>query len=255
MTLSDDQRRAVERIGQDVCVVAGPGSGKTRVLTERFAWLVEAHGVDPDAILAITFTEKAANEIKSRLIQRFSGRPQSRETRETRESIERAWVSTIHGFCARVLQENAIRAGLPPDFKVLDQPAADRLEREAAEASLDAMYREQPERMRRLIEALDLSTQDDGRQPDLAESLVTLYESMRSSGITEIPTANRAPDCLDAARELASSLVTGPLPGGADGPRLRAWAAEFLAASRPRSALPDSISTLRAWAGIQRRPA
>ena len=101
------------------------------MLTERFAWLVEAHGVDPDAILAITFTEKAANEIKSRLIQRFAGRPQSRETRE---AIERAWVSTIHGFCARVLQENAIRAGLPPDFKVLDQPAADRLEREAAEA-------------------------------------------------------------------------------------------------------------------------
>ena len=69
-----------------------------------------------------------------------------------------------------MLQENAIRAGLPPDFKVLDQPAADRLEREAAEASLDAMYREQPEQMRRLLEALDLSTQDDGRQPDLAES-------------------------------------------------------------------------------------
>jgi len=226
MTLSDDQRRAVERIGQDVCVVAGPGSGKTRVLTERFAWLVETHGVEPDAILAITFTEKAANEIKSRLIQRFAGRPQSRETRE---SIERAWVSTIHGFCARVLQENAIRAGLPPDFKVLDQAAADRLEREAAEATLDAMYREQPERMRRLLEALDLSTQDDGRQPDLAESLVTVYESMRSSGIGEIPAAVLTPDCLDVARELAESLVTGPMPRGTDGPRLREWAVQFLA--------------------------
>jgi ATP-dependent helicase/nuclease subunit A len=222
MTLSDDQRRAVERIGQDVCVVAGPGSGKTRVLTERFAWLVETQGVYPDAILAITFTEKAANEIKSRLIQRFAGRP------EAREAIERAWVSTIHGFCARVLQENAIRAGLPPDFKVLDQAAADRLEREAAEATLDAMYREQPERMRRLLEALDLSTQDDGRQPDLAESLVVVYESMRSSGIGEIPATALTPDCLDIARELATSLVTGPMPRGADGPRLREWAVEFL---------------------------
>ena len=222
MILSDDQRRAVERIGQDVCVVAGPGSGKTRVLTERFAWLVEEQGVDPDAILAITFTEKAANEIKSRLIQRFSGRP------DAREAIERAWVSTIHGFCARVLQENAIRAGLPPDFKVLDQAAADRLEREAAEALLDAMYREQPERMRRLLEALDLSTQDDGRQPDLAESLVVVYESMRSSGIGEIPAAAFTPDWSAAARELANSLVMGPIPKGTDGPRLREWAAEFL---------------------------
>ena len=225
MTLSDGQRRAVERIGQDVCVVAGPGSGKTRVLTERFAWLVEAHGVDPEAILAITFTEKAANEIKSRLIQRFSGRPQSRAARQ---AIERAWVSTIHGFCARVLQENAIRAGLPPDFKVLDQAAADRLEREAAEASLDALYREQPDRMRRLLEALDLSTQDDGRQPDLAESLVLLYESMRSSGIDEITAAVPTRDCLDDARQLADSLVIGPMPKGADGSRLREWAAEFL---------------------------
>ena len=222
MTLSDDQRRAVERIGQDVCVVAGPGSGKTRVLTERFAWLVETHGVDPDAILAITFTEKAANEIKSRLIQRFAGRP------DAREAIERAWVSTIHGFCARVLQENAIRAGLPPDFKVLDQAAADRLEREAAEATLDAMYREQPERMRRLLEALDLSTQDDGRQPDLAESLVVVYESMRSSGVDEIVTTTFTSDYLDTAREFATSLVTGPMPKGADGPRLREWAMEFL---------------------------
>jgi len=223
VNLSDDQRRAVERIGQDVCVVAGPGSGKTRVLTERFAWLVETHGVDPAAILAITFTEKAANEIKSRLIRRFAGQTRARE------AIERAWVSTIHGFCARVLQENAILAGLPPDFKILDQPAADRLAREAAEATLDAMYREQPERMRRLLEALDLSTQDTGRQPDLAESLLDVYESIRLSGMKEIPAANLTPDSLDAARDLASSLVTGPMPGGADGPRLREWAADFLA--------------------------
>ena len=223
MTLSDDQRRAVERVGQDVCVVAGPGSGKTRVLTERFAWLVEKQGVDPTRILAITFTEKAANEIKGRLIDRFAADP------ERREAIERAWVSTIHGFCARVLQENAIRAGLAPDFAVLDQAAADRLAREAAEASLDALYREQPDRMRRLLEALDLSTQDDGRQPDLAESLLAVYESMRLSGITEIPSTIATPDYLAVAKELARSLVTGRVPGGADGPRLREWAADFLA--------------------------
>src|ERR1041385_1025673 len=183
VTLSDAQRRAVERSGQNVCVVAGPGSGKTRVLTERFAWLVESRAVDPARILAITFTEKAATEIKSRLILRFAGQP------ARREAIERAWVSTIHGFCARVLQENAISAGLAPDFTVLDQPAADRLAREAAEGTLDAMYREQPEKMRRLLEALDLSTQDDGRQPDLAGSLLIVYESMRLSGMTEISDA------------------------------------------------------------------
>jgi ATP-dependent helicase/nuclease subunit A len=223
VTLSEDQRRAVERSGQDVCVVAGPGSGKTRVLTERFAWLVESRDVDPARILAITFTEKAATEIKSRLIQRFAAQPARRAT------IERAWVSTVHGFCARVLQENAISAGLPPDFTVLDQPAADRLAREAAEETLDAMYRDQPDEMRRLLEALDLSTQDDGRQPDLATSLLQVYESMRLSGLSKIPDAAPPVDYSMQATELARSLTAGPPPGGTEGPRLRAWAAGFIA--------------------------
>src|SRR5271169_2467482 len=113
MLLSPHQQSAVERTNQDVCVVAGPGSGKTRVLIERFAWLVEFHNIDPTRILAITFTEKAATEIKERLIERFVASP------ERREAIERAWVSTIDGFCARLLQENAIAAGVSPDFQVL----------------------------------------------------------------------------------------------------------------------------------------
>src|SRR5579885_1179407 len=90
------QREAVERTGQDVCVVAGPGSGKTRVLIERFAWLVERRKIDPARILAITFTEKAAAEIKKRLRSRLNA------------SVERAWVATIDGFCARLLRENAV---------------------------------------------------------------------------------------------------------------------------------------------------
>src|SRR5215471_9895782 len=60
MDLSAAQRAAVECDSSSICVVAGPGSGKTRVLIERFAWLVEQRGIDPRRILAITFTEKAA---------------------------------------------------------------------------------------------------------------------------------------------------------------------------------------------------
>ena len=96
MELTQEQRQAVQRTGQDVCVVAGPGSGKTRVLTERFAWLVEQWQTDPTRILAITFTEKAATEIKARLIKRFE------HSAEHREAVERAWVSTIHGFCTQI---------------------------------------------------------------------------------------------------------------------------------------------------------
>src|SRR6202790_2275528 len=87
VAMTPHQQSAVERTNQDVCVVAGPGSGKTRVLIERFAWLVEECGVPATRILAITFTEKAATEIKERLIARFEARP------ELRAQMEHAWVS------------------------------------------------------------------------------------------------------------------------------------------------------------------
>jgi ATP-dependent helicase/nuclease subunit A len=214
MSLSDSQRRAVERTEQNVCVVAGPGSGKTRVLIERFAWLVEKQGVDPTRILAITFTEKAATEIKKRLIERFAARS------DLRESIERAWVSTIDGFCTRVLRENAIAAGLAPDFAMLEQGAADLLAREAAEQALDALFRERCEEMRALLEAVDLSTQDDGRQPDLVASLLDVYDAMRVSGMREIPPAPSPADVYPEARRLVSSISDA---------RLQAWSAEFSA--------------------------
>src|SRR5204862_2301022 len=97
------QRNAIglHALHQDACVVAGPGSGKTTVLIERFRGLVES-GVSPLRILAITFTEKATNQIREKLAAAFAGRP------ELAAPILRAYVSTVHGFCARLLRENAI---------------------------------------------------------------------------------------------------------------------------------------------------
>ncbi len=240
LILTEAQRQAVERTGQDVCVVAGPGSGKTRVLIERFAWLVESRGVDPQRILAITFTEKAATEIKQRLIKRFAANA------ELRESIERAWVSTIHGFCARLLRENAIAAGLAPDFEVMEQPAAERLARESAEEALESLYRERPEDIRRLLEAVDLSTQDDGPQPDLAASLLEIYEAQRVSGLTNLGTPQQAPDLLPRARELARVILADRMAAGAHVPILRAWALAFLD-------LPDraALDHFKAFDGLE----
>ena len=99
----------VARRDDDACIVAGPGSGKTTVLVEYFRRLVDA-GVDPLRILAITFTEKAAGNMRKKLAQAFQEQP------ETRAKLERAWVSTVHGFCARLLRENAVFAGIDPEF-------------------------------------------------------------------------------------------------------------------------------------------
>lgn len=213
MQLSGEQQRAVERMGQDVCVVAGPGSGKTRVLTERFAWLVEEQKIDPSRILAITFTEKAAIEIKQRLVKRFA------DSADVRAAVERAWVSTIHGFCARLLRENAISAGLAPDFVVLDETQASRMQRESAEEALDGLFVERPQEMRRLLEAIDLSTSDGLRQDDLAAALLNVYETMRESGAREIPAAPPQPDIWSDALDTARALL---------GSQLGEWAAKFV---------------------------
>ncbi len=223
------QQSAVERTNQDVCVVAGPGSGKTRVLIERFAWLVEFHNLNPARILAITFTEKAATEIEERLIKRFSNNP------EHRESIERAWVSTIDGFCSRLLQENAIAAGLAPNFAVLEQTQADRLVRDSVEEALDQLFEENPQDMRRLLEALDLSTGDDLRKPDLAASLLDIYQSMRIAGADEFPQIQHLDNLWPEAQRLARDILDDRGKPATDTPQLLAWAADFLA-------LPPSLS-------------
>ena len=138
---------------------------------------MEQHEIEPARILAITFTEKAATEIKERLVKRFAGRP------DLREKVERAWVETIDGFCTRLLMEHSLAANLPPDFSILDESKADRMEREAAEEALDSLFQEHPARMRVLLEALDLSTSDDSPSQDLAAALLDVYEAQRVSGV------------------------------------------------------------------------
>src|SRR5436853_7921469 len=116
----------------DACVVAGPGSGKTTVLVEYFRRLV-AEGVDPLRILAITFTEKAAGNMRKKLAQAFHEDP-----KKTRARLERSWVSTVHGFCARLLKENAVFAGVDPEFRVADERESWPMQLAAMRAAIDA---------------------------------------------------------------------------------------------------------------------
>jgi ATP-dependent helicase/nuclease subunit A len=157
----------VSKAGQDTCVVAGPGSGKTRVLVERYRRLVEA-GVAPQRILAITFTEKAARNMKERLAEAFRTMP------ERRRELEQANISTIHGFCARLLRENSVAAGIDPEFRVLDARQSTIMQRQTAREVLDWMFAGEPEPMRRLMQGLT--------SPDLAENIPDLYDAIRSAG-------------------------------------------------------------------------
>src|SRR5579875_1501928 len=113
--LNPQQRAAVVHSGGPLLVVAGAGSGKTRVLTHRIAYLLRARGVAPSEILAITFTNKAAGEMKRRL-DGMVGR-----------LAQAMWVMTFHAACVRMLRENARRIGIRSSFTIYDAADAVRL--------------------------------------------------------------------------------------------------------------------------------
>ena len=113
--LNDAQRQAVTAPLGNALVVAGAGSGKTRVLVHRIAWLIEAEGVSPYGVLAVTFTNKAALEMRQRTEQLLN------------VSVRSLWVGTFHGIAHRLLRMHWQEAGLPQNFQILDADDQERL--------------------------------------------------------------------------------------------------------------------------------
>ncbi len=113
--LNPQQQAAVIHEGTPLLVVAGAGSGKTRVLTRRIAYLMAKRGVEPFEILAITFTNKAAGEMKERVAALVGKRARI------------MWVSTFHSACVRILRQEAVRLGFSPTFSIYDQADSLRL--------------------------------------------------------------------------------------------------------------------------------
>ncbi|MEC7885887.1 MAG: DNA helicase II [Pseudomonadota bacterium] len=106
--LNDNQKNAVCSESKNCLVIAGAGSGKTRVLIQRIFWLISSRKISPYSILAVTFTNKAASEIKKRLQANL------------RIKIENMWVGTFHGICYRILRKNYSKVGLPKNFQIID---------------------------------------------------------------------------------------------------------------------------------------
>src|SRR5438067_6833746 len=113
--LNPVQREAVTHPGGPLLLVAGAGSGKARVLTHRIAWLIKEQGISPFEILAITFTNKAADEMKAR-VARLVG-----------PVAQKMWVSTFHSACVRILRRDATRLGYRSSFTIYDQADSERL--------------------------------------------------------------------------------------------------------------------------------
>ena len=170
MDFTAAQREAIEYSGPgNVCVIAGPGSGKTRVLVSRFAWLVREKHIAPEDILAVTFTRKAALEMKKRLAADISP-----------ERAERAHVSTIDAFCAGLLREHAIEAELDPDFGQLEPIDAEVELCGWIETALNRMCEREPEAAMGF--ARSFSPKDERGGMDVTRQVCRLIDSVRCWG-------------------------------------------------------------------------
>ncbi len=148
--LNDAQRRAVTLPPGRSLVLAGAGSGKTRVLTRRAAYLVRAEGASPFAILAVTFTNKAAAEMRERLGELLG------------IATAGMWVGTFHGIAHRLLRQHAERAGLPEGFQILDADDQLRQVRRVLRARGADESRFPPRQVRAFI----AGRKEEGERPD-----------------------------------------------------------------------------------------
>ena len=121
--LNPEQRDAVETLDGPLLVLAGAGTGKTRVLTTRFAHLLMANRAFPNQVLAVTFTNKAAREMRER-VSAIIGRP-----------AEGLWLGTFHALCARMLRRHADLVGLTSGFSILDSDDQLRLLKQVMDAN------------------------------------------------------------------------------------------------------------------------
>ncbi len=193
---TEEQRRAIKRRDGDLLLDAAAGSGKTSVLVERFVASVLDDGIEVSALLTITFTDKAAAELRDRIRARLRELGADELARQT----EGAFISTIHGFCARVLRAHALSAGLAPDFAVLDRDRSEPLAAAAFDDALAELARD-GEAAVELVAAY-------GWWP-LRSAILGAYGQLRSAGETEPRLPAVDPDHADpeAASLLAASAA------------------------------------------------
>jgi ATP-dependent exoDNAse (exonuclease V) beta subunit len=167
--VNEQQLAAVEATGE-VFVSAGAGTGKTAVLVERFVRAVCDRGLDVDSILVITYTRRAAGELRTRIRAALAERGRQDLARE----LDGAWISTIHGFCNRLLKAYPFAAGLDPRYRELEDAQGAVIRGEAFRTALaEFCAGGEPERLRLLA-----TYGGDG----LRRMLTGVYETLRSAG-------------------------------------------------------------------------
>jgi ATP-dependent helicase/nuclease subunit A len=193
-----EQRAAIAASGRNVLVEAGAGTGKTGVMVDRYCRLVCEGGVSADAILAFTFTDKAAAELRQRIRAELEVRAAAGSARaqDLLGGLGGAWVTTIHGFCNRLLRAHPVAIGIDPRFRVLDAPESERAAREAFEEALEEFLAGGDEARERTVAAFDVA--------GLRAMVCGAHAELRSRGVADPRLGQPPVSDLGAALRLAS---------------------------------------------------
>ena len=212
--MNPQQRAAVEATDGPVLILAGAGSGKTRVITHRIAYLIEAKGVAPDSILAVTFTNKASAEMGERVDKLLAG-----------STLAKPLLSTFHSFCVRVLRRDieALRIGdkgLTRSFAIYDESDQQAIVKQAMrrmsldDKHADAAHRAGEDQLGQESHARSAGVSTCGSSDPISERVAQLYEVYRKELLQEQcarlrrPAArNGAPAEIHAAKR--ASATTG----------------------------------------------
>jgi ATP-dependent helicase/nuclease subunit A len=238
--VNEQQQAAVEATGE-VFVSAGAGTGKTAVLVERFVRAVCDRGLDVDSILVITYTRRAAGELRTRIRAALGERGRQDLARE----LDGAWISTIHGFCLRLLKSYPFAAGLDPRFRELDDAQGAVLRSEAFKQALAEFCAEdEPDRLRLLA-----TYGADG----LRRMLTGVYETLRSAGRDLDLATEILPELDDRVAELRDA-ATG-LAGDPPATEIQRGNAEQVLALLERDTRPDRLMDLSGFRASGERAA
>ena len=188
------QQAAIDARGETF-VSAGAGTGKTTVLVERFARSVVEDGLDVDSLLVITYTDRAAGELRGRIRARLL----ELDRHDLARDLDSAWISTIHGFCRRLLTAYPLAAGIDPRFRVLDEAQARVIQGEAFAVALEEFCAaDEPDRWQLL------ATYGARR---LRSMLVSVYDTLRSAALDLVLEPGAEASLDDALSDLVAEAT------------------------------------------------
>jgi ATP-dependent helicase/nuclease subunit A len=247
---TEQQLAAAGELDRSVFLRAGAGTGKTTVLVDRFCAAALDPEVGVERILAFTFTERAADQLRRRVREALAERakeaegPELEALREAAGATDRAWISTIHGFCRRLLATHPAAAGIDPRFRVIDEAEADRLAGRAFDGALEELVEAGG------ADALEFAAAN--RRRSLLEMTRGAHDELRSHGdpapaLPQPPPVDPAPAIgalIEAAREAQAECAEAKGPKGLLSRERIAAAAELDPSAPPGEELLERLASL-----------